>query len=172
MLTALSLIDFGVGDVIVPKQEKRSIPTQLDGFQAPEVSAYSIETTVAEKLDAILSLMEYSSRMKDYYDIFYLANKFDFDGDILSRAMTETFSNRDREFTVQQFDQLLSLDIDAAMKRKWLAFLKKVKRAEPDFADVLKTLSDFLHDILASVVSGQEFKKFWKASDGCWIGEF
>lgn len=62
-------IDFGIGDVIVPKQEKRTIPTQLDDFIAPTVNTYSIETTVAEKIDAILSLMEFSSRMKDYYDI-------------------------------------------------------------------------------------------------------
>lgn len=47
-------IDFGVGDVIVPKQEKCKIPTQLDDFTAPTVNTYSIETTVAEKLDAIL----------------------------------------------------------------------------------------------------------------------
>ena len=63
-------IDFGVGDVIVPKQEKRQIPTQLPEFRSPMVNTYSIETTIAEKLDAILNLMEFSSRMKDYYDIF------------------------------------------------------------------------------------------------------
>ena len=44
-------IDFGVGDVIVPKQEKRKIPTQLDNFDAPTVNTYSLETTIAEKLD-------------------------------------------------------------------------------------------------------------------------
>lgn len=52
----------------------RKIPTRLDDFTAPMINTYSIETTVAEKLDAILSLMEFSSRMKDYYDIYYLAN--------------------------------------------------------------------------------------------------
>ena len=46
-------IDFGVGDVIVPKQEKRKIPTQLDDFISPTVNTYSLETTIAEKLDAI-----------------------------------------------------------------------------------------------------------------------
>ena len=60
-------IDFGVGDIIVPSQEKRRIPTQLDDFDAPVINTYSIETTIAEKIDAILSLMEFSSRMKDYY---------------------------------------------------------------------------------------------------------
>lgn len=80
-------IDFGVGDVIVPKQEKRKMPTQLPDFKSPTVNTYSIETTVSEKLDAILSLMEFSSRMKDYYDIYYIANKFDFDGEILTEAV-------------------------------------------------------------------------------------
>ena len=56
-------------DVIVPNQEKRRIPTQLEDFEAPMVNTYSLETTIAEKIDAILSLMEFSSRMKDYYDI-------------------------------------------------------------------------------------------------------
>ena len=49
-------IDFGVGDVIVPKQEKRRIPTQLPEFESPMVNTYSVETTIAEKLDAILSI--------------------------------------------------------------------------------------------------------------------
>lgn len=46
-------IDFGVGDVIVPKQEKRKIPTQLDNFNSPIVNTYSLETTIAEKIDAM-----------------------------------------------------------------------------------------------------------------------
>ena len=106
-------IDFGVGDIIVPKQEKRKIPTQLDDFVAPTINTYSIETTVAEKIDAILSLMEFSSRMKDYYDIYYIANKFDFDGEILTEALRQTFSNREHSFTLEQFKQVLSFADDS-----------------------------------------------------------
>lgn len=46
----------------------------------------SLETIIAEKIDAILSLMEFSSRMKDYYDIYYIANRFDFDDTTLTKA--------------------------------------------------------------------------------------
>lgn len=119
-------IDFGVGDVIVPKQEKRKIPTQLDGFEAPTVNTYSLETTVAEKLDAILSLMEFSSRMKDYYDLYYLANKFDFDGATLTEALKKTFENRGHKFTVEQFDQVMAFGSDEAMQKKWKAFCRKL----------------------------------------------
>lgn len=71
----------------MPNQEKRKIPTQLADFAAPMVNTYSLETTIAEKIDAILNLMEFSSRMKNYYDIYYLANKFDFDGVVLTEAL-------------------------------------------------------------------------------------
>ena len=52
-----------------------------------------------------MSLMEFSSRMKDYYDIYYIANKFDFDGEVLTEALRKTFSNREHSFTLEQFDQ-------------------------------------------------------------------
>lgn len=87
-------IDFGIGDIIVPSAIKRKLPIQLSEFDSPVVNTYSIETTIAEKIDAILSLMEFSSRMKDYYDIYYLASKFDFDGEMLVKAMNTTFENR------------------------------------------------------------------------------
>ncbi len=112
-------IDCGVGDVIVPKQEKRKIPTQLSGFDAPTVNTYSLETTIAEKIDAILSLMEFSGRMKDYC---YLVNKFDFDGATLTEALKKTFENRGHSFTVEQFEQVMGFDIDGAMQKKWKAF--------------------------------------------------
>lgn len=119
-------IDFGVGDVIVPKQEKRQIPTQLDDFSAPTINTYSLETTIAEKIDAILSLMEFSSRMKDYYDIYYLANKFDFDGATLTEALRKTFKNRGHAFTVEQFEQVMAFDGEEAMQKKWKAFCRKI----------------------------------------------
>ena len=139
-------IDFGVGDIIVPKQEKRKIPTQLSDFDAPMVNTYSIETTVAEKIDAILSLMEFSSRMKDYYDIYYLANKFDFDGMTLTEALKKTFENRNHNFTIEQFEQMLAFDSDDAMQKKWKAFIKKINTRTDDFETVLKTIKVFLEE--------------------------
>ncbi len=137
-------IDFGVGDVIVPRQEKRTIPVQLPDFPAPTVNTYSLETTVAEKLDAILSLMEFSSRMKDYYDLWYLANHFEFDNTLLAEAMSKTFANRDRGFTAAQFEQIMTFDADDGMRRKWKAFTKKIGAETNDFKTVLDTIRAFL----------------------------
>ena len=162
-------IDFGVGDVIVPKQEKRKIPTQLDDFVAPTINTYSIETTVAEKIDAILSLMEFSSRMKDYYDIYYLANKFDFDGNVLTEALSRTFQNREHNFTVEQFEQVMSFDEDMAMQKKWKAFVRKIDTKTDDYSTVLKTIKVFLTKPFIAAVVGKEFTEKWYAANGKWM---
>lgn len=156
-------IDFGVDDVIVPKQEKRKIPTQLDDFTAPMVNTYSLETTIAEKIDAILSLMEFSSRMKDYYDIYYLANKFDFDGATLTEALRKTFENRQHTFTAEQFEQVMGFDEDDAMQKKWKAFARKIDTKTDDFGTVLKTIKAFLINPFMAAIQSEEGTNQWTA---------
>lgn len=162
-------IDFGVGDVIVPKQEKRKIPTQLDDFTAPTVNTYSLETTIAEKIDAILSLMEFSSRMKDYYDIYYLANKFDFDGATLTEALRKTFENRGHVFTVEQFKQVMTFDSDEAMQKKWKAFVRKIDTKTDNYSTVLKTIKAFLTKPFTAAIRDKEFTEKWSADNGEWM---
>lgn len=162
-------IDFGVGDVIVPKQEKRKIPTQLDDFTSPTVNTYSLETTIAEKLDAILDLMEFSSRMKDYYDIYYLANKFDFDGRTLTKALKKTFENRGHAFTVEQFEHVMNFADDSAMQKKWKAFVRKIDTKTDDYSNVLKTIKVFLTKPFIAAVKSKAFTEKWSAANGEWM---
>ena len=161
-------IDFGVGDVIVPKQEKRKIPTQLDDFASPTVNTYSLETTIAEKLDAILDLMEFSSRMKDYYDIYYLANKFDFDGGTLTKALKKTFENRGHAFTIEQFEQIMAFAENDAMQKKWKAFCRKIDTKTDDFDTLLKTIKEFLIEPFTAAVENKEFEGKWSALESKW----
>ena len=162
-------IDFGVGDVIVPKQEKRHIPTQLPDFESPTVNTYSIETTIAEKLDAILSLMEFSSRMKDYYDIYYIANKFDFDGEVLAEALRKTFTNREHHFTIEQFKQVMDFGNDVAMQKKWKAFIRKINTNMDDYSTVLKTIKSFLEQPFSEALGNKKITQKWSAVDGKWM---
>lgn len=145
-------IDFGFGDVIVPQQEKRSIPTQLEEFEKPVVNTYSLETTIAEKLDAILDLMEFSSRMKDYYDIYYLSNRFEFDNKKLTEAIKKTFANRNHRFTNKQFEQAMQFGTDPDMQKKWQAFAKKINFNNVDFNEVVGSINDFLKKPFASAI--------------------
>ncbi len=162
-------IDVGIGDVIVPKQEKHKIPTQLSDFDAPTVNTYSVETTIAEKIDAILSLMEFSSRMKDYYDIYYIANKFNFDGKVLSEALRKTFTNREHSFTAEQFEQVISFVNDAAMQKKWKAFVRMINTKTEDYSTILKTIQNFLEKPFTAAVGGKTFTKKWSAANSKWM---
>lgn len=161
-------IDFGVGDVIVPKQKKRQIPTQLPDFESPTVNTYSVETTVAEKFDAILSLMEFSSRMKDYYDIHYIANKFDFDGEMLAEALKKTFTNREHSFTLAQFKQVMNFADDFAMQKKWKAFVRKINTKTDDYSTVLRTIQNFLEQPFVAAVENKRFTERWSAANSTW----
>lgn len=161
-------IDIGIGDVIVPKQEKRKIPTQLNDFDAPEVNTYSIETTIAEKIDAILNLMEFSSRMKDYYDIYYLSNKFDFNGKVLAEALAKTFANRGHSFTIEQFEQVMSFSANSVMNKKWKAFVRKINIKTDDFDIILKTIKVFLIEPFTAAIENREFVNRWSAAGGKW----
>lgn len=161
-------IDFGVGDVIVPKQEKRKIPTQLEDFKAPVVNTYSLETTIAEKIDAILSLMEFSSRMKDYYDIYYLANKFDFDGAILAEALKKTFANREHIFTTEQFEQVMAFENNDVMQKKWKAFVRKIEAKTEDYGKIIQTINIFLAEPIKAVITNTNFNGYWNPAENKW----
>lgn len=161
-------IDFGVGDIIVPKQEKRRIPTQLDGFSAPMVNTYSIETTVAEKADAILTLMEFSSRMKDNYDIYYLAGKFDFNGALLTQALAKTFENREHSFAAEQFEEVVKFAENESMQKKWKAFTRKINIKTDDFNAVMETINRFLSQPIKAAITHEKFDGTWLASGNGW----
>lgn len=161
-------IDFGVGDVIVPNQEKRPIPTQLKDFSSPVVNTYSLETTVAEKLDAILDLMEFSSRMKDYYDIYYLSNKFDFDGETLAVALKRTFENRGHNFTIEQFEQMTAFADDVEMRKKWKAFARKINTKTDDFSVVVNAINIFLSKPFTAAIESKKIIENWTAQNFEW----
>ena len=56
-----------MGDIIVPRAEERTINTQFPDFEAPVIKIYSLESTIAERFDAILQRFELTGRMKDFY---------------------------------------------------------------------------------------------------------
>jgi hypothetical protein len=63
-------------------------PVFLDG-DAIKLLAYPVESTIAEKLQAMVALGRANSRMKDFYDMWICSSHLDFNGDTL-RAAIET----------------------------------------------------------------------------------
>ncbi len=90
-------IDIGFGDIVYPERVLMDFPTVLD-MEAPKIYAYSLNSVIAEKFEAIVSLGYANSRYKDFYDIYILCNNYDFDGNDLKIALEETFHNRQTGF--------------------------------------------------------------------------
>ena len=68
-------IDIGFDDIVYPEVEVFEFPTILD-HPSPRLWCYSRESSIAEKFEAMLKLGELNNRMKDFYDIWLLANQF------------------------------------------------------------------------------------------------
>jgi len=83
-------IDIGFGDGVYPAPEKSNLSTMLN-FPAPRLLCYSCESSIAEKLEAMVKMGELNNRMKDVYDTWLLSRQFDFDGANLTEAIRLTF---------------------------------------------------------------------------------
>ena len=162
-------VDLGVGDIIVPKAEKRIIPVQLDEFTKPEISTYSLESTIAEKFDAMLQRLEMTSRMKDFYDIYYLSNMFDFDGRKLQEAIFETLQNRGTSYSRGSLNQISELANDAEMITKWNYFLKTIKMGELNFGEVVDAMAHFLSPVWQAILDEDELLKKWDKEKNKWV---
>ena len=161
-------IDFGFGDIVYPEEQIRKVPTQLSDFAAPIVKTYSLETIVAEKLDAILDLMEFSSRMKDYYDLYYLSLQFNFDGCLLRTALVRTFANRERSYQRNDFRKVIAFDCNEDMQKKWDAFIKRMKLPPIHFDEVIAGIAAFLEPVWDSIYADDSTEFYWRAQDGMW----
>lgn len=106
--------------------------------------------------------------MKDYYDIYYIANRFDFDGRILSQALQTTFVNRNRNFSLEQFDQVIKFADDSLMQKKWTAFVRKIDTPTDDYRTVLHVIKSFLVNPFTAAVQDMEYTEHWSAAVGKW----
>ena len=154
-------VDIGVGDVIVPCAEERAINTQLPDFEAPIIKTYSLESTIAEKFDAILQRFELTGRMKDFYDIYYLARTFDFDGARLQTAIFETLQRRGTPYDRDSFKRIVALTEDEDMQKRWKYFLKNIKDDTLEFSVVIDEIQKFLEPVFEAIVDEDEWQKQW-----------
>jgi len=162
-------IDFGVGDIIVPSSVLRTLPVLLSGFEEPKILTYSLESTVAEKLDAIISLMEATGRMKDFYDIYYLAITFDFEGRKLQEAIYETLSNRATPHEKDSVEAIGRLVNNSEIQKRWSNFCKKVLKYHLDLTIVINTIIDLTLPPYQSIIGEGELFKDWSNNDRKYI---
>jgi predicted nucleotidyltransferase component of viral defense system len=159
-------VDVGFGDALPVAPEEITFPVML-GMAAPKLRAYSRETVVAEKLEAIVKLGMLNSRFKDYFDLHYLAQKFPFEGALLAKSIAGTFARRGTAFPAGLPAGLTPMfGTDPAKIRGWQAFWRKTgpKAAAPTLEAVIQLLAEFLEPPLDAAAKEKPLTATWKSN--------
>lgn len=152
-------IDVAVGDVIVPKPIDREIPTQLEGFETPTV----------EKLDCIIARMELNSRMKDFYDIFYIAANYRLDGRTLQEAMYQTLQRRGTAYERDTMEEIKGLGTSPTMQTRWTVYARDTLGLDLKLGDILDLIHRFLSPAFGAIVDEHELSGEWDPSERRYI---
>ncbi|AOZ94891.1 nucleotidyl transferase AbiEii/AbiGii toxin family protein [Paenibacillus crassostreae] len=161
-------LDIGFGDVVIPSPRTIEFPTLLE-MNMPEILVYSNDSVVSEKFEAMISLSENNSRMKDFYDIYTLARSVEFDGRTLYEAVFETFQQR--MTNVEREHVIFTPDFYSNSKRNmmWKNFMSNLKLEEElSFIEVMEIINIFLKPIYDHVLSEDEFFGKWDISLMVW----
>src|SRR3972149_4891718 len=161
-------LDIGFGDIVVPGPVEMEFPVLLEGLPVPSLMVYSKESAVAEKFEALVKLNFLTSRMKDVYDILFLALHESFSLATMSEAILATFRRRltplgDRkvifggEFKNQKEKQ-----------EQWSAFLKR-NRLESDeaFSATVEKIELFL-DPACGLDAPRKDDQIWNSETWKW----
>ena len=138
------VIDIGYGDATEPGLIDIDLPVLLDQ-PAPNVRAYSYETVIAEKFQAMVALGLANTRLKDFYDIWIMAQAYEFNDDRLAQAIAATFARRKTVIPTELPDGLTpAFARDPAKQQQWAAFVQEVAVNPGPLPHVVKTLATFL----------------------------
>jgi predicted nucleotidyltransferase component of viral defense system len=160
--------DVGFGDVIVPKSVTMEYPS-LPDMAHPVIQAYSRESVIAEKFEAMIALAEANSRMKDFYDVYTLSRMLDFEGLVLYEAIRQTLERRATPLTAAPV--VFSEEFAGAKDKQtqWQAFQKRIRvAANVSLPEALERIRAFIQPVYLAVLSENEWMKRWDSDGARW----
>ena len=148
-------IDISTGDKVTPREMKYKYQSIFEN-KSIIINCYNLETILAEKLETILRRGKFNSRMKDYYDVYYILNNLydDIDILILNNAIKNTFNKRDSIKYLNDYKEIiLSIKNGSIINNLWNAYSSKYKYAcNIKFSNILETIENILDDINLKMV--------------------
>lgn len=148
-------IDISIGDKVTPREMKYKYQSIFEN-KSIIINCYNLETILAEKLETILRRGKFNSRMKDYYDVYYILNNLydDIDILILNNAIKNTFNKRDSIKYLNDYKEIiLSIKNGSIINNLWNAYSSKYKYAcNIKFSNILETIENILDDINLKMV--------------------
>lgn len=161
-------IDFGFGDVVTHGPLEMSYPTLLKDDEI-RVMAYSKETIVSEKFEAIVKLTTFNTRLKDFYDLLFLSREFSFDGRDLQKAIKGTFERRGT--SLEEGLELLESDFSNRneFERLWQAFKQRTNlEMKEGFSEIFRNIQSFLVPVARMALTSQTLEMKWNPSTKKW----
>jgi len=166
-------MDIGFGDIIVPKANLMEFPTLLED-KPPKLKAYSTESIISEKFEAMVKLAMANSRMKDFYDVYGLSLKYNFQGSKLKKAIESTFQRRKTPLPGNPLVFCPEFHEDKERQRQWIAFLRKSRLSDvnQELNQIMERITKFLRPIVSSIKDKTRMDKLWNPTAGCWQKQF
>jgi len=159
--------DIGIGDAAYPDPQWLDYPSLLD-LPQPHLRAYRPETSIAEKLHAMVTLGARNSRMRDFFDIRMLAEREAFVARELVAAIRTTFERRATPILETPLPLTPAFAQLEGKRGQWNAFLRKNGLAHADFDEVIREVSNFLLPVASALAQGRQFDRKWPPG-GPWV---
>ena len=120
-------------------------------MECPQIYGYSIESVLAEKFEAIVSLGYANSRFKDFYDIYVILQSEKIDVELLQEAIVQTFQNRRTTFDdIVVFEDSFATDVERV--KRWNSFVKKKNAlVQVTFDKVVEQIKTYFKPIVERV---------------------
>ncbi len=121
-------IDIATGDLITPKEIEYDYKMMFEN-RSLKIMTYNIESIIAEKFQTVISRGILNSRMKDYYDLYYLMKYKDFSKENLKNAIENTFCKRNTD--IQSINKVIrEIEKSEFLKDLWKRYSEKYQYAK------------------------------------------
>ena len=142
-------IDISTGDVITPCAVTYEYPLMVED-RTISVLSYNIETTLAEKLETIMSRGTTNTRMRDFYDIYMISENHNVDIDDLCSAFLATSRNRNSNNLIEDIFEIIDeISQDKAMQNNWENYINSnYYISELDWNEVVDSVRNLVTEFL------------------------
>ena len=145
IVTPLS-IDISTGDVITPSAVKYEFSGIFDETVKITLWGYNIETIMAEKVETILSRGIFTTRPRDFYDVYILGTTQKYNKEVFKEALKATALHRGTVEKISNVDEILmQISLNSELKSMWEKYQKKFPYAKDiSYENIMSVLKDMI----------------------------
>lgn len=146
IITPLS-IDVSTGDIITPQAVKYEFNGIFDENVKIVLWGYNIETVIAEKVETILSRGVFSTRPRDFYDVYILAATQKIDKNVFKKALKATAKHRGSLEKISDASAIIEqISTSGDLKKMWKKYQNKFVYAKDiSYESIVKILVDMMN---------------------------